>query len=194
MWAWGGGKKVDWVAAGVGQPVTMPFHTTMMTDDKKMYTGAGIILARLGEGVEPRFLLLCGRATGVWSFAKGRPEEIDRASPLRTAVRETYEETGFVAGKDYTLMNKPIRFGKRSYWLGVMETSSVRQLRIRAAEHSMAGWFTWDEVERLQGNTDVREWTKKSRKAHGSFLALINAWLTSPTPATCLNAAECNAS
>jgi 8-oxo-dGTP pyrophosphatase MutT (NUDIX family) len=169
----------------------------MMTNcpEKKPYTGAGIILARLGEGEEPRFLLLRGRKTGVWSFAKGRPEENDRATPLRTAVRETCEETGFMAGKDYTLMNKSIRFGKRAYWLGVMQPASVSQLRIRSAEHTIAGWFTWDEIERLQGNTDVREWTKKSRKAHGSFLALINAWFqTSTTPATYSNAVGCNES
>jgi 8-oxo-dGTP pyrophosphatase MutT (NUDIX family) len=178
------------------------------TPEKKPYTGAGIILARLNDGEEPRFLLLRGRKTGVWSFAKGRPEENDRGTPLRTAVRETYEETGFMAGKEYTLMNKSIRFGKRAYWLGVMEPNATQslsgssattatpspKLRIRSAEHTMAGWFTWDEVDRLQGNTDVREWTKKSRKAHGSFLALINTWFASTTPATCLTAGGCNES
>lgn len=195
-------QKVDWQGWPGSLLTTKPLSTmtTIMTTmpntpEKKPYTGAGIILARLSDGEEPRFLLLRGRKTGVWSFAKGRPEENDRGAPLRTAVRETYEETGFMAGKEYTLIHKSIRFGKRAYWLGVMQPSAVYQLRIRSAEHTMAGWFTWDEVDRLQGNTDVREWAKKSRKAHGSFLALINTWLqTSTTPATCLSVGVCNES
>jgi 8-oxo-dGTP pyrophosphatase MutT (NUDIX family) len=148
----------------------------MMTT-KLPYAGAGIILTRLGE--EPRFLLLCGKETGVWSFAKGRPEPNDRATPLRTAVRETHEETGFMAGNHYTLMNTPVRFGKRTYWLGIMRPEAVPTMRIRSTEHSIAGWFTWDEVAQLGGNTDVREWNKKSRKEHGTFMALLNSAMTS---------------
>lgn len=146
--------------------------------NKLPYTGAGIILARLDDNCDPRFLLLCGKETGVWSFAKGRPEPHDSARPMMTAVRETYEETGFMAGQHYTLLNTPVRFGKRTYWLGVMQPDAVPALRLRSTEHSVAGWFTWDEVERLGGNTDVREWSKKSRRAHGTFMALINAWMS----------------
>ena len=74
----------------------MTKDTTIIT--KKTYVGAGIILAKPDAEYGHRFLVLKGRDTGVWSFSKGHPELHDKETPLRTAVRETFEETGIRVG------------------------------------------------------------------------------------------------
>lgn len=138
------------------------------------YIGAGIILTRFADN-ETQYLLLKGLSRdgrqGVWSFSKGHPEFCDRTAPLRTAVRETYEETGLVAGTDYNIMGDSIRFGKRPYWVGIMNTNASEVIVCRA-EHSEARWFTWEEICELNANTDVRAWVKKSRGPNGKFMHL----------------------
>ena len=138
--------------------------------DKNTYVGAGIILTRRSNG-ETHYLLLKGRNTGVWSFSKGHPEIYDCEAPLRTAVRETFEETGLCAGKDYKIIGDSIRFGKRPYWVGIMNESCATVV-VSRNEHSMAGWFTWEEICQLKANTDVRCWMKKSRGPNGQFMRL----------------------
>lgn len=127
----------------------------------KRYVGAGVILVRLDSGGGLRVLLLLGRETGVWSFSKGHPEEADRGSPLRTAVRETAEETGYEVGRDYQIMGDSLRFGKRPYWVGVM-AENAGPVTLAEREHTAAGWFTVEEAAALSSNTDVRAWVKKA--------------------------------
>lgn len=124
------------------------------------YTGAGIILVRF-DGPEPLFFCLCGRDTGVWSFPKGQQEPEDLNAPLRTAVRETEEETGLRAGVDYQIIGDRVRLGKRPYWIGVCTSNVKDHIRIRPAEHTMAAWFTLSEMERINGNSDIRVCIKK---------------------------------
>lgn len=142
--------------------------TIIETRSKQSYVGAGIILVR-GD----KYLLLKGRSTGVWSFSKGHPEVPDNETPLRTAVRETYEETGLVAGVHYSIVGDSIRFGKRPYWVGVMK-EPYAQVVVCRKEHSMAAWFTWEEITTLNSNTDVRQWIKKSRSPNGEFTRLTS--------------------
>jgi len=137
------------------------------------YIGAGIILTRI-DANETRYLLLKGRDTGVWSFSKGHPESCDRTAPLRTAVRETFEETGLVAGRDYAIMGDSIRFGKRPYWVGVMNAAEA-EIMVCRVEHTAAAWFSWEEICELKANTDVRAWIKKSRGLNGQFRRLTSA-------------------
>ena len=139
-------------------------------------------------GEEDHFLLLKGLDSGVWSFPKGHPEAMDGGMPLCTAVRETREETGLVAGVDYDILSDSIRFGKRPYWIGVIRPTAGR-IRLANDEHSMAAWFTWAEIAQLEScNTDVRCWIKKSRGANGMFhrlTSLIDSLLSplsSPSP------------
>lgn len=146
-----------------------------MTVDKQQqtYVGAGIILVQVGADGEKRYLLLKGRVGGVWSFPKGHPELCDKQSPLRTAVRETLEETGLLAGQDYTILGNSIRFGKRPYWVGVLTRETT--VRVNQKEHTEAVWMTWGEVMALVNtNTDVRCWNKKSRGANGEFMRLLS--------------------
>jgi 8-oxo-dGTP pyrophosphatase MutT (NUDIX family) len=146
-----------------------------MTVEKQQqtYVGAGIILVHAGSQGEKKYLRLKGRVGGVWSFPKGHPELCDKQSPLRTAVRETLEETGLLAGQDYTILGNSIRFGKRPYWVGVLTRETT--VRVNQKEHTEAVWMTWEEVTALQNtNTDVRCWNKKSRGANGEFMRLLS--------------------
>jgi 8-oxo-dGTP pyrophosphatase MutT (NUDIX family) len=146
---------------------------TVETITKQTYVGAGIILVQTETGGEKKYLLLKGRVGGVWSFPKGHPESCDKQAPLRTAVRETFEETGLVAGQDYTILGNSIRFGKRPYWVGVVR--SPCSIKVNQKEHTEAVWMTWEEVVALQStNTDVRCWIKKSRGANGEFMRLLS--------------------
>ena len=139
---------------------------------KFSYVGAGIIIVSLGFN-EPRYLMLKGAKSGVWSFPKGHPDTVDVGSQLRTAVRETYEETGYNAGCEYDIIGNPIRFGKRPYWLGVIR-DSVSEVRINCSEHSESAWLTWEEISALNANTDVRAWVKKGRLPGGVFMQLLS--------------------
>ena len=151
------------------------------------YVGAGIILTRIRND-ETHYLLLKGLGRdGVWSFSKGHPEFCDYESPLRTAVRETTEETGLVAGCDYNIVGDSIRFGKRPYWVGILNVDAAEVVVCRA-EHSMAAWFTWEEISALNANTDVRAWVKKSRGTNGKFMYLTSPPLLSQMQNTRLSA------
>lgn len=141
-----------------------------ITTNTNNYVGAGIILTRCDNGLV-RHLLLCGRETGVWSFSKGHPEPEDNETPLRTAARETYEETGLVAGQDYLIIGSRIRFGKRPYWLGLM-LPGARPVKIAAKEHTAAAWLTPSEIAALPtavANIDVRAWVKKGASETGMW-------------------------
>jgi 8-oxo-dGTP pyrophosphatase MutT (NUDIX family) len=138
-------------------------------------TGAGIILTRTDTvSAEPRYFLLCGKGSGIWSFSKGHGEVCDGGCPLRTAVRETQEETGLVAGADYTLLlNESQRFGKRPYWIGVVKPHAKQHMRLSAREHMIGGWFTLEEIGRLKSNVDVRAWYKKASNPNSNFRVRI---------------------
>lgn len=173
--------------------VTTMTNTTTTTSP---YIGAGIILTRIIHS-EPHFLLLRGRAAGVWSFPKGHPEECDREAPLRTAVRETFEETGYQAGVDYSILGNSLRFGKRPYWIGMMlPTSIAKPLLMSSREHDTAGWFTWAQIAKMKGNTDVRNWVAKTKGQFTQTIALASAPSVGsrPKPSTHLIDVECNGS
>jgi 8-oxo-dGTP pyrophosphatase MutT (NUDIX family) len=126
-------------------------------------------------------LLLQGCDSGVWSFPKGHPEQEDSGSTLRTAVRETFEETGYTCGRDYRILGDSVRYGKRPYWIGIVNTE--KRIRLAHTEHRTAGWFTIDEINQLNTNTDVRAWMKKANGENSSFRKSISSArrLTAPT-------------
>jgi 8-oxo-dGTP pyrophosphatase MutT (NUDIX family) len=127
------------------------------------YVGAGIILIRfVAPNTEPEFLLLRGADTGIWSFAKGHPEVIDKGYPFYTAIREAGEETGFQHGQDYTVLGDTLRFGKRFYWFGVLHKESMdTSVSLIPREHSEYRWFSLSAMQRVASNYDVRSWVKK---------------------------------
>ena len=143
--------------------------------------GAGVILFRFrSDSSEPEFLLLKGRDTGVWSFPKGHPEAGDNDEALRTATRETYEETGYIYDKDYHICGGSIRFGKRPYWVGFLTTT--REVRLTSREHQTYGWFTRAELAEsgVNANLDVRGWLRRSSVA---FQEIMDLWRPNAPPA-----------
>jgi 8-oxo-dGTP pyrophosphatase MutT (NUDIX family) len=162
------------------------------TMQPQAYTGAGIILTRNDNGIH-RVLLLRGVEGGVWSFSKGHPERCDRGRPLCTATRETYEETGLLNERDYTIYGSSIRFGKRPYWVAVVKPEALNHIRLNPDEHNAAGWFLWEEVANLMSNTDVRAWTKKIGPATNFYHITSYAALQS-IPSMRWNVVECSAS
>jgi 8-oxo-dGTP pyrophosphatase MutT (NUDIX family) len=147
---------------------------------EKKYIGAGIILIHLSEA-GPRYLMLKGSRSGIWSFSKGHPEFVDRGSPLRTAVRETEEETGYVNGCDYTIIGDAIRFGKRPYWLGVVTAEVPPPMKLSRTEHVESAWLSRNEIVNLDSNTDVRAWAKKAA-VQSNFTMLLNIVREQITP------------
>ena len=107
-----------------------------------------------------RILLLRGAQSGIWSFPKGHIEDIDRDSPLRTAVRETQEETGFICGLDYAILGNSTRYGKRPYWVAVMQTQ--KEPRLCPREHRDWRWVSPSQAAELHTNTDVRNWLARN--------------------------------
>ena len=146
---------------------------TNTVQQQKNYVGAGVILTRT-DGPAPRFLCLQGRDTGVWSFSKGRAEACDGGAPLRTAVRETQEETGLIVGQDYTIVGNSVRYGKRPYWVGVVAAGAQNRITLAGREHVMAAWLTAEEIGRLQGNADMRAWAKKMANGLGTGAHIVN--------------------
>ena len=115
--------------------------------------GAGIIL-RDGDD----YLLLQGAQTGIWSFPKGHAEPTDQ-DLMDTAIRETYEETGYVHGQDYQIVGEPVRLDKRSYWNAV-PIRNLMQPRI-SDEHWRWRWVTKTDMEWLQVNNGVRDFMNR---------------------------------
>jgi 8-oxo-dGTP pyrophosphatase MutT (NUDIX family) len=168
----------------------------MFTSEAMNYVGAGIILVNF-EGDTTRYLLLRGTESGVWSFSKGHPEICDRNSPLRTAVRETQEETGLRCGLDYDIMGDALRFGKRPYWIGIVRPESTGEIRLTAREHNSYGWFTVDEILAMNTNCDVRTWVKKAKgpSKFSHTMGVITSMISGQTRrAMHSTAVACNAS
>lgn len=107
-----------------------------------------------------RFLLVRGRATGKWSFPKGHLEGPE--SPLECARRELYEETGLRL-KDISPTTGLFKLRVAKYFL--FRIPSEAKLCSQDSREVMdLKWFTFDEIQRLQGNVDVSEFVKRMRK------------------------------
>lgn len=165
---------------------------TTATPSLNSFIGAGIVLMRRPDALssEPRFLLLRGISSAeIWSFSKGHPEPQDGGDPFRTALRETFEETGYVLHRDFSLIcSKSMRLGKRPYWIGVMKSSASLRPRLQKKEHNAYGWFSLSEAKELISNTDVRHWIKKAQTPYSYFSQLINECLGITT--SCLSSSS----
>jgi len=113
-------------------------------------------------------LLVQGSKSGRWGWTKGHRESTD-SSWLETAIREVYEESGFVLGKDYTICNSvPQQWGKRLYWQGIMKETLPTPVH-NMNEHGGIGWFPVSTLPNNSSTYDVVEWTTLSRKIKCDF-------------------------
>ena len=133
------------------------------------YRGAGMILFTYDKDNNEQFLLLEGRS-GCWSFPKGHAELCDDNEPLKTAVRETFEETGFVVGQDYTIFGRSMVFGKHFYWVGKLNRNhnKTEPVQLNSSEHTNYRWATRSQIKEMLvqnnmcANGDIRDWVKKT--------------------------------
>ena len=133
-----------------------------------MFVGAGVIL-RNSAG---QILLVCDARSGRWGFPKGHPERCDERDPLKTAVRECWEETGLKCGEDYVLdVSKPKRIGKRLYFMGVCNATHFKSI---PGEISDVRWWSSHEFPGKDDflNADLRTWVKKQRIGSPSFTGI----------------------
>lgn len=124
------------------------------------YKGAGVILFK-----DSSLLLVQNRLTGRWSFPKGHREPSD-TTWRQTAIREVFEESGYLLDVDYTLSENATEWGNRLYWQGRVVSEKTPQLL--ESEHSSVAWFPLNKKQPLQlrlGN-DVRAWNKAGRPVH----------------------------
>jgi 8-oxo-dGTP pyrophosphatase MutT (NUDIX family) len=118
--------------------------------------GAGIILT-----LEKTVLLLQG-VKGSWSFPKGHMEPSD-ATTLDTAIREMWEETGYVYGQDYEIVGDKMRLDKRIYWMA-RPLRSLQNPVLSPREHKAFKWVPIEDIEWLNTNTGVKVWKKRQER------------------------------
>ena len=118
--------------------------------------GAGIILT-----LDNSVLLLQG-VKGPWSFPKGHMEPSD-ATTLDTAIREMWEETGYVLGLDYEIVSDKMRLDKRVYWMA-RPLRSLQDPILSPREHKAFKWVPIEDIEWLNTNTGVKVWKKRQER------------------------------
>ena len=99
-----------------------------------------------------------GQKSGKWGWTKGHRESRDRTW-FDTAIRETYEESGLLLGKDYWICGTlPEQWGKRVYWQGI-----TYSLMIPAPTQDIR-WVPLSSLADLSLTNDVEEWLLYSRR------------------------------
>jgi 8-oxo-dGTP pyrophosphatase MutT (NUDIX family) len=115
--------------------------------------GAGIILTR-GD----RVLLLKAVDSGIWSFPKGHMESEDMGNLFFTAIREVFEETGYVYGRHY-LVGESRRLDKRLYWMA-RPCPWLPDPVLRPKEHQQWRWVTKEDICWMNVNKGVKKWSQ----------------------------------
>jgi hypothetical protein len=143
--------------------------------------GAGLILIQPSADGPSRILMLKTRAEGAWCFIKGSYAPEDKGYSLMTAVRKTRGITGLECDRDYQIVGRKIRFGKRQYWVGVMRRDVAPYIRPRVHKYSNARWMDTVAITGLPAEAgvasgDVRAWTQKGRSPNGLFQKTVVAW------------------
>ncbi len=127
---------------------------------QKAIEGAGI---QLFNPSQTSTLLVQGMRSGRYGWTKGHREPSDKTW-LETALREVYEESGFLLGKDYWLCSSiPKQWGKRIYWQGItfLENPVPKH---NQSEHQAIQWVDLDKLYNLEITNDVQDWIVYSYK------------------------------
>ena len=127
-----------------------------------MYVGAGLIL----RNVKYQVILVRDARSGRWGFPKGHPELVDKKTPINTAIRECYEETGLKPNVDYNVDSvNGKRIGKRLYFSGVCSSDLFDKSKMPLGEISDVRWWSIEEMIQNETilNSDLRCWLRKMR-------------------------------
>jgi 8-oxo-dGTP pyrophosphatase MutT (NUDIX family) len=118
---------------------------------------AGVILEHSNGTV----LCVKSALSGRWSFTKGHREPFDLTF-RETAVREVFEEVGYLEGTHYTLTPAPsTSYGRSVYWQGIPTPLLTQVPRLNASEHSDAAWLSPHELYTKRRTTpDIKAWLK----------------------------------
>jgi 8-oxo-dGTP pyrophosphatase MutT (NUDIX family) len=135
----------------------MSLYVQKLNPGRKLPAGAGMVLVNKHRQV----LLVQGAETGKWSFPKGHLEKGE--SPIQTALREFYEETGLNLKKTphRILANKNIGNEKYYRFYGIVlknEEDAVFTIN-RPNEILKISWKSLEEIQELHNETNyyIRE-------------------------------------
>ena len=120
---------------------------------------AGVILQHSNGTV----LCVKSALSGRWSFTKGHREPFDLTF-RDTAVREVFEEVGYIEGAQYTLTSAPsASYGRSIYWQGIPTPLLTQVPRLNTSEHSDAAWLSPSELYGRRTTPDIKAWLKSTR-------------------------------
>lgn len=105
-----------------------------------------------------RYCLVQGQRTGKWSFPKGHIKEHE--TPLECVARETAEETG-IDQLPSPLQEVRLRAGV--YYAFDVPTELVLNPR-DLVEVESAGWFTLDDMARMNLNIDASTFVRRNAR------------------------------
>lgn len=123
---------------------------------------------RLGAGLaifhptQWSVLLIRDTRTNMWSFPKGRAESYD-GDLVDTAVRETYEETGFIKDIHYRLLSRTYKLYGNTNILWA-EATSPTLVFSSCIEQNVAevAWIPISAIQSINAIYVVRQWAKSN--------------------------------
>jgi 8-oxo-dGTP pyrophosphatase MutT (NUDIX family) len=152
------------------------------------YTGSGFVL--LSHDLTS-ILLVHDARSGKWGFPKGHRETIDGGNDCQTAIRETYEETGYTADM-YTIIPDVFKINKGSqsylFRYAILNDDTIRPaLKYNVVEIREARWILikslLDATNVLDGNKYLRTWiTDLQNNANKKSVTLLKTLLTRLLP------------
>lgn len=127
------------------------------------YMGSGFVL--LSHDLTS-ILLVHDARSGKWGFPKGHRETIDDGNDCQTAIRETFEETGFTADM-YTIIPDVFKINKGSqsylFRYAIINDDNLRPVfKYNDAEIKETRWIPMksllDATNVMDGNKYLRTW------------------------------------
>ena len=104
-------------------------------------------------------LLIRDTRTNIWSLPKGRVESYDR-DLVDAAVRETYEETGFILDKHYRLLSHVFEVhGKARLFYAEAKTSMLPFSSCIEQHVAEVAWVPIQDIQSIHGNLPLRSWS-----------------------------------
>lgn len=153
------------------------------------YIGSGFVL--LSHDLTS-ILLVHDARSAKWGFPKGHREAIDGGNDCQTAIRETYEETGYTADM-YTIIPDVFKINKGSqsylFRYAIVNDDSVHPTcKYNVAEIKETRWIPikhlLDATNVLDGNKYLRTWiVDLQNNANKKSVILLKALLACLLPA-----------